>query len=82
MSNKNKNRNRPQVEQKLPEDKPFVFHSKTGSVIRIPRDVVFDPDADAALAIAEAEESGTVCRLRRRCCACCVPVSPRILQTR
>ena len=58
MSNKNKNRNRPQVEQKLPEDKPFVFHSKTGSVIRIPRDVVFDPDADAALAIAEAEESG------------------------
>ena len=58
MSNKNKNRPRPQVEQNLPEDKPFVFHSKTGSVIRIPRDVVFDPDADAALAIAEAEESG------------------------
>lgn len=61
MSNKNKNRNRPQQAQAsdvLPEDKPFVFHSKTGSVIRIPRDVVFDPDADAALAIAEAEESG------------------------
>lgn len=60
MSNKNKNRPRPQQAQSvdvLPEDKPFVFHSKTGSVIRIPRDVVFDPDADTAIAVAEAQEA-------------------------
>ena len=79
MSNKNKNRNRPQVEQKLPEDKPFVFHSKTGSVIRIPRDVVFDPDADAALAIAEAEESGNGLQASAALLRMFVPVSPRML---
>ena len=61
MSNKNKNRPRPQQSQPadaLPEDKPFVFHTKSGAVIRIPRDVVFDPDADCAIDISDAQQSG------------------------
>ena len=29
------------------QDKPFVFKSKTGAVIRIPSKVVYDPDMDA-----------------------------------
>lgn len=41
-----------------PQDRPFVFKSRTGSMISIPSSAVFDPDADAAAALADAQKSG------------------------
>lgn len=59
-NNRNRNRRPQQANQhdaQGPEDKPFIFKSKTGTTIRIPAGTPYVPSARAVSKLAAAMES-------------------------
>ena len=62
MSNKNKNRNRPQNQQsnnsaikvEAPQDRPFVFKTDSGEIVKIPAGTVFRPTGRAMSDLSRA----------------------------
>lgn len=59
-NNQNRNRNRrpnPGQSNGGVQDRVFVFKSKTGAVIKVPSSVQFDPDAEYAAQLSDAQET-------------------------